>query len=104
MIHQGSFQYHYATGFQHYGVDNEPIQEDALLMLASQTKLLTVIAALKAVELGLIGLDDDVATHLPELAEKKILTGFDDDDKPILKGRTKSITLRYDFKCSFLDG
>lgn len=63
-------------------------------MLASQSKLLTAIAALKAVELGLIGLDDDVTTHLPELGEKQILTGFDDDDKPILKQRSKPITLR----------
>lgn len=90
----GGFHYHYQTGKQHYGIDEEPLHDDAVIMLASQSKLLTAIAALKAVELGLINLDDDVAKHLPELAEKKILTGFDDDEKPILRERTKPITLR----------
>ena len=72
-----------------------PIKEDALFMLASQTKLLTAIASLQAVEQGLIGLDDDVSPHLPELAKHKVLTGFDEEtDKPILKDRENPITLR----------
>lgn len=91
----GSFQYHFQTGKQNCGVNEEPLKDDAVIMLASQSKLLTAMAALKAVELGLIGLDDDVTKHLPELGEKKILTGFDDDEKPILKERTEPITLRH---------
>lgn len=92
----GSQQYHHATGFQHYGVNDEPIQEDAMLMLASQSKLLTSIAALQIVEKGLIGLDEDVCPHLPELAKQPILQGFDDEDKPKLKERKNAITLRFD--------
>lgn len=94
MIDQGSFEYHYATGYQHFGVDDEPIQQDAVLMLASQTKLLTSIAALQVVEQGFIGLDDDVSKHIPELSKNGILKGFDDDDKPIVKDVTKPITIR----------
>ncbi|GIZ45088.1 hypothetical protein CKM354_000827100 [Cercospora kikuchii] len=90
----GSFTYKHATGFQHFGKNDEPIQEDALLMLASASKLLTVISALKAVELGFIGLDDDVTPHLPELGSKQILTGFDDNDNPIYKDRKNPITVR----------
>lgn len=56
---------------------------------------MTSIAALQIVEKGLFGLDDDVASQLPELAEQPILKGFDDDDKPILVERKKAITLRY---------
>jgi hypothetical protein len=36
-----------------------------------------------------------VTPHLPELARLKILVGFDDEDKPVLKDRTKPISLRY---------
>lgn len=64
-------------------------------MLASQTKLLTAVAALQVVERGLIALDDDVAELLPELAGQKVLTGFDEDDKPILVDRNGPITFRF---------
>jgi CubicO group peptidase (beta-lactamase class C family) len=70
----------------------QPIKEDALFMLASQTKLLTAIAALKVVDQGLIGLDDDVCPHLPELARFEILTAF--EDSPVLENRKNPITLR----------
>lgn len=58
------------------------------------SKLLTTIAALQAVEQGLINLDDDVASHVPFLAKRQILTGFNDDDSLILKDRKNKITLR----------
>ena len=94
IVWKGSFQYHYATGLQNYGVDEKPIQEDAVLMLASCTKLLTSIAALQAVEQGIIGLDDDVRKHIPELGSHGILEGFDEDDKPKIKEVKNTITLR----------
>lgn len=90
----GSQQYHYATGLKNYGVDDEPIEEDAVLMLASQTKLLTSIAAMSVVDKGLIGLDEDVCPHLPELAAQPILLGFDENDKPKFTKRNNPITLR----------
>ena len=64
-------------------------------MLASASKVITAISALKAVELGFISLDDDVTPHLPELASKQVLHGFDDNDKPILKPRKNAITIRH---------
>jgi CubicO group peptidase (beta-lactamase class C family) len=61
-------------------------------MLASQTKLLTAIAALQVVDQGLIGLDDDVSPHLPELAQVPIMTAF--NDGPVFEKRKNPITLR----------
>ena len=90
----GSFTYKHAVGNDGHGEGN-PIAEDAVFQLASSTKLLTSIAALQIVEEGLVGLDDDVAGHLPELCEQPILKGFDDDDRPILEKRKNPITLRY---------
>jgi CubicO group peptidase (beta-lactamase class C family) len=61
---------------------------------------MTSIAALQCVERNLITLDDptSISTHLPELAALEILTGFSDDDKPILQKAETKITLR----CTFL--
>jgi hypothetical protein len=65
-------------------------------LLASQTKLLTAVAALQIVERGLIAFDDDVEELLPELAGQQVLTGYDADDKPVLEKRTVGITFRYE--------
>lgn len=59
------------------------------------TKVVTAVAAMQAVERGLIGLDDDVRPLLPELAGAQILRGFDEEGKPILEKNTHPITLRY---------
>lgn len=65
------------------------------MWIASCTKLLTSICILKLVEDGTLNLDDDVAeTGLPELKNKPILTGFDENDEPQYKPSTKKITLR----------
>ena len=89
----GSFQYKDATGKAAYPNDKS-IEEDAVFMLASQTKLLTTIAALQLVERGHFSLDEDVSNSLPELGGLSIITGFDDEDKPILVKRKNPITLR----------
>ena len=56
---------------------------------------MTDVAAFQIVERGLIAFDDNVEELLPELAGQKVLTGFDEDDKPILVKRTEGITFRY---------
>ena len=78
---------------------NSPLREDDILFTASCTKLLTSIAAMQCVERGLIRLEDDVTTLLPELGKLPVLTGFDDEGKPILTKRTNPITLRFAIFC-----
>lgn len=85
--------YNFAVGQKVVGLSDQ-IHEDAEFLLASQSKLMTTIAALQLVERGLWGLDDDVSSKLPELTEQPILKGFDADDKPILEQRKNKITLR----------
>ena len=70
------------------------MQTDGFMWMASCTKLMTSIAAMQLVERGRITLEDDVAAVLPELASQEILTGFDEDNKPLLKKRQNTITLR----------
>jgi CubicO group peptidase (beta-lactamase class C family) len=50
---------------------------------------------MQCVERGLLSLDDPIGTVLPEWAEPKILAGFDEEEKPILKKATKPLTLRH---------
>lgn len=69
-----------------------------MFLLASQTKLLTTIAALQVVERGLYELDQDVAEVLPELASQGVLTGFEEDNRPIIAKRKNKLTLRYSIK------
>jgi len=55
---------------------------------------MTSVSALRCVEKGLIGLDDDIAPHLPELAALEILDGFDSNGQAKTKKRQNAITLR----------
>lgn len=93
-IRVGTFNYAKAFGPKSLAEGSKPMPKDAVFVLASMTKLMTTIAALQVVERGLVKLDDDLASHLPELAAVPILTGFDSDGKPTLKKRENAITLR----------
>lgn len=91
----GTFAYSASAGQTSVAPESQQvIKDDAVFLLASQTKLVTSIAALQAVEQGLIGLDDDVAEIVPQLAEQPVLEGFDEENKPILVERRNAITLR----------
>lgn len=59
------------------------------------TKLMTTVAAMQAMERGLIGLDDDVSDVLHEWNDAEILDGFDESGKPMLHKAKNKITLRH---------
>src|SRR5258706_1323055 len=44
---------------------SKPMREDAIFRIYSMTKPITAVALMMLVEEGLIGLDDNVATHIP---------------------------------------
>lgn len=77
----GSFTYSYQTG-----IDGS-IKEEPVFMLASQTKLLTSISALQAVEKGIFTLDEDVSGVLPEIGKNGVLTA-DGTIEPLKKAIT----------------
>ncbi|KAL8386829.1 hypothetical protein RB595_010357 [Gaeumannomyces hyphopodioides] len=67
---------------------------DSFTWVASLTKLIASTAAMKLVESGVVGLDDDVRLMVPRLAEMQILRGFDGSGQPILEENKQRITLR----------
>ncbi|KAF7336866.1 hypothetical protein MVEN_02122900 [Mycena venus] len=62
---------------------SEPIDEDTVFWLCSQTKLITTIAALQLIEQGKITLDTPVETVLPELANPVVVTAHDEAGRPV---------------------
>lgn len=58
------------------------------------TKLMVAVSIMQLIEQGKIGLDDDVGQYCPELADVKVLEGFDANEQPILAPRNKPVTLR----------
>ncbi|KAI0532089.1 beta-lactamase/transpeptidase-like protein [Xylaria digitata] len=70
-------------------------EQDSVSWLASMSKLATAVSLLQLVERGIIGLDDDIRSTLPELAALPVLCGFENDGKPILEVHGRVITLRH---------
>ncbi|KAF8147909.1 beta-lactamase/transpeptidase-like protein [Mycena galopus ATCC 62051] len=62
---------------------SDPINEDTVFWLCSQTKLITSIAALQLIEQGKITLDTPVEDIIPELANPVVLTGSDEGGQPL---------------------
>lgn len=92
---EGHFVYNKAIGERTLlSGEKLPQKLDDVLFLASATKLLTTIAALKCVEDGLLTLTDDMSSIAPELAAKQVITGFSDDgEAPLLEPPHGPITL-----------
>jgi CubicO group peptidase (beta-lactamase class C family) len=63
--------------------------------IASMTKAITSVAALREVEAGRLRLDAPIAEVLPELAAPKVLEGFDAGGRPRLRPARRAITLRH---------
>jgi CubicO group peptidase (beta-lactamase class C family) len=93
---QGKEIYNKVIGYSSLGSDAKPLTRDAVLKLASTTKLFTSIAVLQCVERGLIGLDDPVDKVVPELKDLEIVTWKDEAAKTIEVTKAKNpITPRH---------
>lgn len=84
-----------SVGFRDSKLKN-PVDDDTLLAFFSCTKAVTTTALLQLVEGGFINsIDDPVEKYLPEINDVQILTGFDDNDKPILIDAKNKPTIRH---------
>jgi CubicO group peptidase (beta-lactamase class C family) len=91
---KGDFSYNAALGQRTLlSGEKRPQKLDDILCLASASKLPTSIAALQCVEEGLLTLKGDLSSIAPELADKKVLTGWSEDDEPVLEDASQKITL-----------
>jgi len=74
--------------------DGTPMKADTVFRIASMTKAVTGVAAMQCVERGKLALDQPAGEIMSELAEPRVLEGFDADGKPILRPARRQITLR----------
>jgi methyl acetate hydrolase len=84
--------YEGAAGQREAGRD-DPITPDTMMRIASMTKMVTTVAALRLVEQGKLDLDAPVATYRPEFADLQVLEGFD-GDTPRLRPAAGQATVR----------
>ncbi len=68
---------------------------DTVGLIASMTKALTSVAAMQLVEQGKLDLSGPASQWLPELADAKVLDGFDADGKPQLRAPKQPVTLHH---------
>lgn len=74
--------------------DPAPVTGDTVFWIASMTKAITSLVALQLAAEGRVQLDEPVGRFLPELAEPKVLEGFETDGKPRLRPARRPLTLR----------
>lgn len=72
----------------------KPFTPSTVFNFWSTTKPIAVTAILQLYDKGLLDLDVPAEKYLPEVADFKIITGWSDDNKPILKATKNKITTR----------
>ncbi|KAF1915426.1 beta-lactamase/transpeptidase-like protein [Ampelomyces quisqualis] len=93
----GSFEYSKAFGTTSMKEGNaKPLGLDTIMWVASCTKLMTSICAMKLVEQGLVSLDEPIYKHIPELEAFTVVKAIEDGTgKPIEEKHTVPMTLRH---------
>ncbi|KAF3765767.1 beta-lactamase/transpeptidase-like protein [Cryphonectria parasitica EP155] len=94
VVNKDGVIYEGSAGRNLSSADSPPFTPDSFCWVASMTKLATAACAMRLVERGLVGLDDDVRPLVPQLAEVKILRGFVGNDVPFLEENSTPITMR----------
>ena len=90
----GKELYNKAFGKNNANDDSSPnFTTKTEVLIWSQTKLVVAICALQLLEQGLLSLDDPVSKYLPDVGAIPIITGWDDDGKPVTRPRTKEMRI-----------
>ncbi|MBW6398736.1 beta-lactamase family protein [Roseomonas sp. HJA6] len=73
----------------------EPMTPDTVVWIASMTKAVTAVAAMRLIEAKRLALDTPATELLPELRDIQVLDGFDAAGQPILRAPKRAPTLRH---------
>ena len=71
-----------------------PMGPDTLMQLASMTKLITTVAALKLIEARRLELDAPAGAYVPEIDRLRVLAGWE-GGAPVLRAPARPITVRH---------
>ena len=75
--------------------EGQPAGLDTVIRIASMTKAITSVVALRLVERGLLDLDDPICDVLTELTEPMVFERFGLDGRPIFNPGATLVTLRH---------
>lgn len=92
----GTLIYTHAAGLRSLAEPAIPMTTDSTFWLASCAKAITALAAMQLVEQGKLDLDsmEQCEELFPEGKKAKIITGFEEDGKPIMREKKVRITTR----------
>ena len=90
----GKIIYYTGLGYDDAGT-KKPLQKDAIMRIASQTKAITSVAVMMLYEEGKFLLDDAVSKYIPEFKNPVVLDSFNESDTTYTTVPAKSeITIR----------
>ena len=90
----GKIIYYKGLGYDDAGT-KKPLQKDAIMRIASQTKAITSVAVMMLYEEGKFLLDDAVSKYIPEFKNPVVLDSFNESDTTYTTVPAKSeITIR----------
>jgi len=72
----------------------KPLVKDAIFRVYSNTKIVTSVAAMMLWERGAFGLDDDLATYIPDFADMQVLVDPTDSASSTVEAK-RSISIRH---------
>lgn len=72
-----------------------PVTIDSIFGIMSMTKAITSVAAMQLVEQGRLSLEDPAEKYLPQLANLKVLEGFDSAGKAKLRPAKLPVTIKH---------
>lgn len=70
-----------------------PMTTDTVLCLYSCTKAITSAALMQLVETGAVSLSEPAKSYVPQIAERRVLEGFDAHGEPLLRAPASDITI-----------
>ena len=73
--------------------NKDPVDDNTLFRIASMTKAITSTCIYQLIDKDILSLDTNLKDFFPEISNKKVIQGFDDNDDPILSDVSNDITI-----------
>ena len=73
---------------------SDPMTTDSSFAIFSTTKAITGTAALQLIEEGRLDLDAPARTYAPDIGKLKVIDGFDEKGRPVLRAPKRDVTTR----------
>ena len=73
--------------------NKNPVDDNTLFRIASMTKAITSTCIYQLIDRDILSLDTNLKDFFPEISDKKVIQGFDDNGDPILSDVSNDINI-----------